>query len=469
MSETDALFNVFRQSADADCVAAIERAVNDAPDRDLCRINALAFAANHKLDEEKTIAAFLHAARLGIFELSWNVLCPACGGVLETGSTLKTVNHDEYSCTLCAAGYKPTLDEMVEVTFTVSPRVRRIAGHDPDTLPEAEYYRQIFWSSGADLPDDLEGALAEFTIESIELPSGGKAVLSVQLSEGFYIVFDPVTHGRQIIEVTGEPTRERQTVSMVFNKVGTAGGEPAVIRPGPLRLSLENQTGRRVLPALWISGDPLHHLLGQRRPFLTAKRLLTNQTFRDIYQTDTLDQDQRLKITSLTFLFTDLKGSTALYERVGDLVAYDLVRQHFGVLYDIVAGETGAVVKTIGDAVMATFQTPDRALAAALRMREAMSKINTERRNEDLLLKIGIHEGPCLAVTLNNSQDYFGQTVNIAARVQGLASSRAIFATKSVVEDPKATKILEGLNLHPSMHQAALRGIADATTVYEIP
>jgi hypothetical protein len=67
-------------------------------------------------------------------------------------------------------------------------------------------------------------------------------------------------------------------------------------------VTLENRTDRRVLPALWIAGDPLHHLLGRRRPVLTAKRLLTNQTFRDIYQADTLDVDQRLKITSLTFL-----------------------------------------------------------------------------------------------------------------------------------------------------------------------
>ena len=108
---------------------------------------------------------------------------------------------------------------------------------------------------------------------------------------------------------------------------------------------------------------------GKRRPFLTAKRLLTNQTFRDLYRTDTLDVDQRLKITSLTFLFTDLRGSTALYERVGDLVAFDIVRAHFQVLNEIVAAEAGAVVKTIGDAVMATFPTPDRAIAAALRMR----------------------------------------------------------------------------------------------------
>ena len=468
MSETEALFGVLRQSADGGCAAAIEGAVANAPDHELCRVNALAFAAKNKLDEERTIAAFLHAARLGLFELSWNVLCPACGGVLDAGTTLKTVNHDEYGCTLCAADYKPTLDEMVEVTFTVSPRVRRIAGHDPDTLPEVEYYRQIFWSSGMDLPDDLAASLAEFTIDSIDVPPAAKAVLSVQLPEGFVIVFDPVTHGRQIIAIKGEPMRDRQALSIVFTKVRAPLGR-VELRPGPLRLALENHTDRRVLPALWVSSDALHHLLGKRRPFLTAKRLLTNQTFRDLYNTDTLDPDQRLKITSLTFLFTDLKGSTGLYERVGDLVAYDLVRHHFGVLHEIVASETGAVVKTIGDSVMATFPTPDRALAAALRMREAMTRLNTERGNEDLLLKIGIHEGPCLAVRLNNSQDYFGQTVNIAARVQGLASSRAIFATQPVVEDPNAAKILQSQSLRPSMRRTALRGIADETTVYEIP
>ena len=468
MNETEALFGVLRQSADPDCAASIEKLVRDGADRDLCRVNVLDFAAKRGLDEEQVIAAFLHAARLGLFELSWNVLCPGCGGVLEAAASLKTVNRDEYDCLLCAAGYKPTLDEMVEVTFTVNARVRRIAAHSPDTLPEVEYYRQIFWCSGVDLPETLGESLAEFTVDSIDLPAGEKAVLSVQLPSDFIIVFDPVTHGTQFIDVKGEPTRERQALTVVFNKVKAPAGT-VEMRPGPLRVTFENRTDRRVLPALWIAADPLHDLLGKRRPFLTAKRLLTNQTFRDIYRTDTLDVDQRLKITSLTFLFTDLKGSTALYERVGDLVAYDLVRQHFHVLYDVVAAQAGAVVKTIGDAVMATFPTPDRALAAALRMREEMTRINAERKNEDLLLKIGIHEGPCLAVTLNNSQDYFGQTVNLAARVQGLASSRAILATKSVVDDEKAAKILAESGLQPTMRRASLRGIADETTIYTIP
>jgi class 3 adenylate cyclase len=468
MNDAQALFAVLRQYADADAVNAIEDLVRDAADRDLSRINVLDFAARTGLDAERVIAAFLHAARLGLFELSWNVLCPGCGGVLDANATLKTVRKDEYSCALCAAGYEPTLDEMVEVTFTVSPRVRRIAAHNPNELPIWEYYRQVFWSSGVDLPEDYDRLVQDIVLDAIELPPGEKAILSVHLPAEFVIVFDPVTHGTQFVDVKGEPTRERQALSLVFNKPGTPTGT-VELRPGPLRLSFENRTDVRVLPGAWVAGQTLHDMLGRRKPFLTAKRLLTNQTFRDLYRTDTLDVDQRLKITSLTFLFTDLKGSTELYERVGDLVAFDLVRAHFQVLTEIVAAEAGAVVKTIGDAVMATFPTPDRAVAAALRMRGAMGRLHGDPGQEDLLLKIGIHEGPCLAVTLNDRQDYFGQTVNIAARVQGLAMSRSIFATGPVVEHARSSALLKSGGLEPVAQRRLLRGMADELTIYEIP
>ncbi len=438
------------------------------PDRALCRINVIDFAAARRLDEERVIAAFLHGARLGIFELTWNVLCPGCGGVLGTSATLKSVKQDDYICALCAAGYQPTLDEMVEVTFTLSRRVRKIAAHEPDELPFFEYMRQIFWASGMDIPDDLERIGEEITLDTLELAAGEKAQLSLQLPAEFLIVFEPATHAAQFIDVKGEPTRERQNLSLVFNNLRSPTGT-VVMRPGPLRLSLENRTETRVLPAIWIAGHALHELLGRRRPFLTAKRLLTNQTFRDIYRTDTIDVDQRLNITSLTFLFTDLKGSTELYHRVGDLVAFDMVRAHFRVLNEIVAAEAGAVVKTIGDAVMATFPTPDRAVAAALRIREAMRALNAERGGEDLLLKIGIHEGPCLAVVLNDRQDYFGQTVNIASRVQGLAASRAIYATGPVVDHPQTANFLVASGLRPVPQHRELRGIPEAVPVYEIP
>jgi class 3 adenylate cyclase len=469
MSEVAALFAALRQSADPGFADALEQHVATASDRALNRINALDFAAGQGLDADLVIAGLLHAARLGIFELSWNVLCPGCGGVLDVTETMKTLRHEAYDCALCAAGYEATLDEGVEVTFTVSARVRRIAAHDPSSLPLVEYFRQVFWGTGIDLPEEDElGRLIEaITLDTVELPPGERAILSVQLPRGFIILFDPVTHGVQFLEVEGEPTRERQNLSMVFNKGGSPTGT-LKLRPGPLRVTFENRNEVRVLPSLWIAGDQLHALLGRRKPFLTARRLLTNQTFRDLYRTDALDVDQRLKILSLTFLFTDLKGSTELYDRVGDLVAYDLVRSHFRVLNEIVAAQGGAVVKTIGDAVMATFEAPQQAVAAALRMRDAMRDLNQQHQREDLLLKIGIHKGPCLAVMLNERQDYFGQTVNIASRVQGLAAAQSILATVPVVEHPPAAALLEQHGLHPVARTYALRGVAGDMSVYEI-
>jgi class 3 adenylate cyclase len=243
----------------------------------------------------------------------------------------------------------------------------------------------------------------------------------------------------------------------------------ATVRPGPVRINIENRESTRALPSVWIAGPELDRLLSRRKPFVTAKRLLSNQTFRDIYHADALDVEQRLKITSLTFLFTDLKGSTELYDQVGDLVAFDLVRAHFRLLNEIVSTEAGAVVKTIGDAVMATFPTPNRAVAASLRMREAMRRLNEERQRDDLLLKIGIHEGPCLAVMLNERQDYFGQTVNIASRVQNLASSQAIYASGSVVDHQATAQLLEAAGVSPVAQRQTLRGIGDSLTIYEIP
>jgi class 3 adenylate cyclase len=288
------------------------------------------------------------------------------------------------------------------------------------------------------------------------------------LPKQFVIVFEPVTHAAHFIDVQGEPTRERQQLPMVFNKLHAPTGT-TVMRPGPLRLTLDNQSDVRVLPGVWIAGDAMHDMIGKRKPILTAKRILSNQTFRDLYKADNLNIDQRLKITSLTFLFTDLKGSTALYERVGDLAAFDLVRAHFHALLEIIAAEKGAVVKTIGDAVMATFIRPEHALRAGLRMRSAMKELNKARGTEDLIVKIGLHEGPCLAVMLNERQDYFGQTVNVAARVQSLSTNQEIHITQPVIGAPEVAAIIEREAIKPIRKEAALRGIADKMVVYEIP
>src|SRR6201984_989750 len=469
MSDIQSQFSDLKQTADRAVADAIVRLIQDGEDHELNRINALDFSKRTGFDEEKVISGFLHASRLGLFDLTWNVLCPGCSGVLDAHDTLKSLRNADYRCGLCACGYEPSVDEQVEVAFTVSPKVRRIAAHDPNTLPLWEYYKQVFWSSGIDLDKDSFASLTEeVTLDSLELPAGEKAALSMQLPPQFIIVFEPVTHSAHFIDVQGEPTKERQQLSLVYNKHHPPTGSMSM-RPGPLRLSVDNQAGVRVLPSVFIAAEPLHELLGKRRPFLTAKRMLSNQTFRDVFKADNLSVDQRLKITSLTFLFTDLKGSTALYERVGDLAAFDLVRAPFHALLEIISSEKGAVVKTIGDAVMATFVRPEHAIVAGLRMRAAMDALNKQRGGNDLVVKIGIHEGPCLAVMLNERQDYFGQTVNIAARVQSLSTSQEIHITGPVIDAPAVPTTREKEAIKPIQKQAALRGIADKMVVYEIP
>ena len=242
MSETKDCSALLRQSADGSVVDAIEQLVAEGKDHQLCRINPLAFAARNGLDEEATIAAFLHATRIGMFDIAWNVLCPGCGGVLDTNATLKTVQKDEYVCALCADAYEPTLDEMVDVTFTVSPRVRRIAAHNADELPLHEYFRQMYWGSGVDLPEEgYEAVVDDFIVDHLELAPGEKARLSIQLPAEFIIIFEPITHSAQFIDVKGEPTRERQSLSLTYDREHMHN-QTLEMQPGPLRIALENRT-----------------------------------------------------------------------------------------------------------------------------------------------------------------------------------------------------------------------------------
>src|ERR1700738_424973 len=204
MSDIQAQISVLKQTADPAVADAILRLINDGEDHELNRINALDFAGRTGLDEERVISGFLHASRLGLFDLTWNVLCPGCGGVLDAHSTLKSLRHDDYHCGLCACGYEASVDEQVEVAFTVSPNVRRIAAHDPNTLPIADYFKQIFWSSGVDFDEQSVAQLsAEGMLRALELPPGDKPPLSLQLPAQFIIIFEPVTHAAHFIDVQG--------------------------------------------------------------------------------------------------------------------------------------------------------------------------------------------------------------------------------------------------------------------------
>lgn len=185
-------------------------------------------------------------------------------------------------------------------------------------------------------------------------------------------------------------------------------------------------------------------LLAQYDP-TSGHELLTVQAFRDWAQGEPLPPNESLQVKHATILFTDLGGSTALYARKGDPRAFSLVREHYDVLFDAVNTGGGAVVKTIGDSVMGIFSTPVRGLRAAIQAQQAIAGFNRRKAlppDESLLLKVGLHAGACISVTLNERLDYFGSTVNIAARVKDLARAGQVVFTTAMLDEPALKEAL---------------------------
>jgi class 3 adenylate cyclase len=238
------------------------------------------------------------------------------------------------------------------------------------------------------------------------------------------------------------------------------GGQLAV---GKVQIELEN---RMNLPVpIWILVTAFESWDMHFGPFLNGKKLLTTQTFRDLFRSETVQTSEGIGVKDITFLFTDLKGSTAMYDAIGDPKAYYLVRQHFDALGKVVAQNNGAIVKTIGDAIMATFMTPHDAVKASIEMLKEIDEFNRSI-SQNLYLKVGIHHGHSIAVTLNERLDYFGQTVNIAARVQGLADADEIYVTQEVYNNLGQSESL--IDCHVTPEQVAVKGVSDKLNVYKI-
>jgi class 3 adenylate cyclase len=202
---------------------------------------------------------------------------------------------------------------------------------------------------------------------------------------------------------------------------------------------------------------------------LPGHALLLLPEFQQLFPQQRLLPDESLDVTRAALLFTDLAGSTAIYARRGDPRAYHLVRLHFDELFRVASACGGLMVKTIGDAVMAAFQRPAEALRAALEMQAAIMALNERASlegDERLILKVGMHSGPCLSVTLNDRPDYFGGTVNIAARVQGLSQGGDVVLTDVVRADAEAGALLAGRRLQSG--EVRLKGIDEPVLVHRL-
>jgi class 3 adenylate cyclase len=271
----------------------------------------------------------------------------------------------------------------------------------------------------------------------------------IQLDSGCFLVPDRPTAPRDMVLGDGRFSF-RQT---------------ADLRPGKHTLQIENRSGDR--GRFWFVQYPfgfLPHLV-EYEPFLSSKRLLLTPSFRDLYKAQLVDEGESLTVSDMTYLFTDLKQSTPLYESVGDVNAYFLVRQHFEILNKVIRERSGTIIKTIGDAVMAGFERPQDAVRASIEIIEELSRFN-QTASRPLGLKVGVHRGRAIAVTLNDRIDYFGQDVNIAARVQGLADVNEVCISATVMEAPGVNDIVKSHSV--SRNYENLKGIGQKMEVHRI-
>ena len=197
---------------------------------------------------------------------------------------------------------------------------------------------------------------------------------------------------------------------------------------------------------------------------VTAHYLTTVAEFRALFSKDLLKRGTPLKVSRVSLLFTDLTGSTALYASAGDAAAFRFVDDHFDVLRGAIAEAGGTVVKTMGDAVMAAFVDDETCARAAFGCLVAFDRFRkTTPHAEVTQLKLGIHGGPCYVVTANGTLDFFGQTVNVAARLQGLAESGEVVIEADALSR-LPVEMRAGLTVSEAF-QTRVKGVADPLTL----
>jgi len=449
-------------------VSRLETLLRSDAEEALFRINPIRFATERSIAETEAIDLFLHGTAVGLFEMDWLLLCPMCSDVVENFRSLAHL-HSHYHCPLCQSDYEAALDDYIAVTFIVSPTVRRIRFHDPQSLPVEDYAYHYKASSEGLTPDGVPWVeVIKSILRALTwLRPGATAVLAIDAVEGTLLGFDMESDANFSFTVQGEPAAAPQRVPIAFG-VGACSPAAGTLAPGKVVFEVHNTTAARtaVFGVLQFPpGVPARGML-KFKPFLSGKRLLMTQTFRDLFRSEVIKATEGIAIREVTLLFTDLKGSTALYQRIGDLNAYMRVQRHFERLLDVTVRHQGAVTKTIGDAVMAAFSTPADAVRAAIEMRQAVEELNSDRPQRDFILKIGMHMGAAIAVTLNRQLDYFGQTVNIAARVQNLAGGDEICVTEDVYNAPGVAELLAPFNARRI--ESELKGLEHSTPVYFI-
>lgn len=404
--------------------AVFERLVfllEHADDLALQRLRPYQMADLWKLPRRSVLEAFLRAARAGILDLRWELLCPMCRGAAESHASLGEV-HNNSHCPSCNIDFSVNFDRQVEVVFRPNPAVR--------VLPE------MYQFCVAGPHSQSHNPLVAQLMTSEEL------TLRAKLDAGSYRLHASGLPGELPVVVLADG---ETSVTLEMDSKGWPEGELR-LAPEP-SLRIKNLTGFpqfvRLERTAW------------RDDAATAADVTGLQVFRDLFSREALRSGEEISMSSVTLLFTDLRNSTRLYRQIGDAPAFGRVRQHFDLLEQAIAAEGGAVVKTIGDSVMAVFRQPVAALRAIQTAHAALSRLEG---TPSLAIKVGLHSGPCIVVTLNERLDYFGSTVNIAARLPGLAEGGEIVFSKEIRNDPEARDWLRANYPDPVWFQTQVKG-----------
>lgn len=457
--------------------------ISSGSDISLFRVNPLQYASTHDLGDSEAIDLFLVATKVGLFRMEWNIVCNSCGNVYRSFRNLAKVDS-HFHCNLCDMENESNLDDVIQVVFTVDPTVREVVFNHPEALSLEQRLFDFHYSASARTHVGEQATvdfLREFTVFLQYLEAGESVDVDVDLDEGSLLVRDWTTSLSFFVAYPEEPTAKAFEVTIGANGIEHKGIPtsqvpidtpvgtlllPAVhgVGPGSIHLTVTNNTADR--RPLWMVRYPSFFVseflsgIESSGP-LTAKRLVNTASFRSLFRSEAPGEGEGLTVTDLTYVFTDLKGSTLMYDEIGDATAYNLVQGHFAVIRQVAAENNGVVIKTIGDAVMATFISPVDALSAAIQM---VGEVTND--SDQLQLKVGVHRGFSMAVNLNDQLDYFGQNVNIAARTQQLAGASEILVTQDVVDSDGIADLLADAEVEPVSSE--MKGVTEEIPVFRI-
>jgi class 3 adenylate cyclase len=403
--------------ADAALVDKLRAFILGGSEIDLLHMRPLRLARLWAAPERAVIELCLLATKAGLLSMHWDLLCPNCRGPKLSVASLDRLPQGAH-CATCNIDYGRDFARNVELTFRPAPTIRRVEDGQfclfaPMTTPHVVLQQTLAPGEARDVPADL--------------PHGAYRLRGLHPGADAQVEW---TGG-------GFP-------SLVIADEGVSVGEASP--PGMVRMVNRARAERTVVVESrdWV------------REALTAHRVTAMQAFRDLFATEALRPGDEVGVGHVTLMFTDLRGSTALYSRIGDARAYQLVREHFAYMAEAVRVQNGGIVKTIGDAVMAAFSDPADAVRAALAIQGNVASFNRDHglgAADGLVIKLGLHGGPCIVVTLNERLDYFGSTANLAARLQGESRGGDIVVSQALTADPAVAPLLGGV---PASSESAI-------------